>query len=223
MDDVKESIPSTPDLERILLKPLTARSYCSTFSGNKKLALLHSWDEIVYRDIGRVLEYKRFKRQWTLNVSNQSRLMEHISIYKQRARSSSMHRPYAVHYQMAPLSSTKEVAVDSQSLYHHQPPPRGDAHWNSYGASMYSMAQKHRAHSVQQQFEKRRAYKVGADSLSPTVSGSNRSRSAEWDRPEVADRVLLSEDSQHSAGNMSFLSVTNEICSSVSVSSADRL
>jgi len=215
MDDSKEDIPSTPDLERLLLKPLTARSSRSAFSGNKKLALLHSWDEIVYRDIGRVLEYKRFKRQWTLNVSNQSRLMEHISIYKQHVGSSSRRRPYAVHYQMAPLSSTKEV----QALYHHQP----DTAWNWNGTAMPSMAHKHRAHSVQPQSEKRRAYKVGADPLSPTVSGSNRSRLSEWDRPEVADRVLLSEDSQHSAGNMSFLSATNDISSSVSVSSADRL
>merc|ERR1719400_1267255 len=90
MEDSKESSPSDtlpePDLEGILMKPISERKTRDVH----KLALLHSWDEIVYRDCGSTLEYAQFKQLWRHNEKHRARLMENISVYKRQVRSSPM-------------------------------------------------------------------------------------------------------------------------------------
>jgi len=240
MDDIKEEEsspgPLTGDLENILLKPLTDRVSRDAFCGNKKLALLHSWDEIVYRDIGRVFEYKQFKEQWRRNLSHQSRLMENISIYKQHARNPSnftismpsssrmsRHHPFPPHHQMSSFYTNTHSGYGWYGM-------NGVNGGNgvSHGHSMTP----HYPQSVPPPVQKRKEYKhtVTLDgghglNIGSTPNTLNRSKLNEWtsNGNEVAERLPLSEKSQHSAGNMSFLSATNEISSSVSVSSGDRL
>ena len=65
------------DFERILLKPLDYK-FKYTFRGWKSLALLHSWDDIVYKDADRVFEFKDFNKKYKYYQQNESKLMQRL-------------------------------------------------------------------------------------------------------------------------------------------------
>eukprot|EP01083_Nonionella_stella_P078659 215346_1 len=73
MDDIEVNI----DLESILLKPFEKNAR-HAFKGWKSLALQHSWDEIVYKDIKRVFKYKEFKSDYQFIVDNEGELIQEI-------------------------------------------------------------------------------------------------------------------------------------------------
>merc|ERR1719464_1049800 len=91
-----------PSLE-FLLKPLTASHVRRAFRGRKSLALLHSWDEIVYRNIKRVFKYKEFEKEWEHIASNEQRLMQRVSDRKKR------HKARALRQLKASSSSSKRT------------------------------------------------------------------------------------------------------------------
>lgn len=206
MDSKSACAPSAIDLETILLKPLTERTSRRAFRGKKKLALLHSWDEIVYRDIGRVLEYKQFKQTWRHNVAHQSRLMENISVYKEHLRSQSLRQyPLAFHqYHYHPThfwygssqqlgEATTHRQRDHHHHHHHHAPPQ----------------------TPQKQFKVRANDFAVVNVSAPNNIGA---RCLPPEPVELAERLPLDENSQRSEGNMSYLSAANDISSSVSIS-----
>lgn len=88
-----------PSLE-FLLKPLTASHVRRAFRGRKSLALLHSWDEIVYRNIKRVFKYKEFEKEWAHIASNEQRLMQKVTERRKR------HKARALRHKAAASSSS---------------------------------------------------------------------------------------------------------------------
>merc|ERR1719445_736822 len=101
-----------PSLE-FLLKPLTASQVRRAFRGRKSLALLHSWDEIVYRNIKRVFKYKEFEKEWAHIASNEQRLMQRVIDRKKRQKARALR-----HAQQKASSSSKRTRSGSSSSKH---------------------------------------------------------------------------------------------------------
>jgi len=199
------------DLERILLKPLTASKVRHTFRGKKSLALLHSWDEIVYRDIGRVFEYKQFEKEWQHITHNETELMRSAT-----ALSLSHSRQHHAHAH-AHAHAHSHVHAHQQLYYHHPAP----AH--------YPMSrrgnQPHGYHGYEQQgyqqgYQQGQSVYYNSNGCGPPVSGSYSARPQPPPPPahrytngksvdagvfEASDLGLTqAQPPQHSQGNMSY-------------------
>jgi len=103
-----------PSLE-FLLKPLTSSHVRRAFRGRKSLApYLHSWDEIVYRNIKRVFKYKEFEKEWAHIASNEQRLMQRVIDRKKRQKARALRHAQ----QKASSSSSKRTRSGSSSSKH---------------------------------------------------------------------------------------------------------
>merc|ERR1719464_859920 len=98
-----------PSLE-FLLKPLTASHVRRAFRGRKSLALLHSWDEIVYRNIKRVFKYKEFEKEWAHIASNEQRLMQRVSDRKKR------HKARALRHKASSTSRSRRSGSSKKAI-----------------------------------------------------------------------------------------------------------
>lgn len=83
--DTNTGMSGEPSLE-FLLKPLTASHVRRAFRGRKSLALMHSFDDIVYRNIKRVFKYKEFEKEWQHIASNEQRLMQRAATVIERRK-----------------------------------------------------------------------------------------------------------------------------------------
>jgi len=103
-----------PSLE-FLLKPLTSSHVRRAFRGRKSLApYLHSWDEIVYRNIKRVFKYKEFEKEWAHIASNEQRLMQRVIDRKKRQKAALRH----AQQKASSSSSSKRTRSGSSSSKH---------------------------------------------------------------------------------------------------------
>jgi len=99
-----------PSLE-FLLKPLTASHVRRAFRGRKSLALLHSWDEIVYRNIKRVFKYKEFEKEWAHIASNEERLMQRVTERKKRHKARALRHKASSSSSRSRRSSSSKKAI----------------------------------------------------------------------------------------------------------------
>merc|ERR1712087_479352 len=133
------------DLERILLKPLTASKVRHTFRGKKSLLVLEHTDEIVYRDIGRVFEYKQFEKEWQHITHNEQELMRSATALSHHHQHQRHHHRHHQHYHAPPMPMPMPVAMAAPMAYPMTHPRHGHGqHSVYYNGSAAAVSGSHR-------------------------------------------------------------------------------
>jgi len=215
-DTTMSDINDEPSLE-FLLKPLTASHARRCFRGRKSLMMLHSWDDIVYCDIGRVFEYKKFEKEWEHITHNETELM----------RSATAHR-----HQQQQQQHQQQQRYHQQRYYH--PPTSTPAHYpmshqRSQGYHCYGQ-QGQGQHSQSQSPQGAGAYYnsnsnsngCGPPPVSNSYSQSAKSEAAMFDHSNGQGLTQSQPPQlQHSQGNASYKSYNSSSMSqSLSTQSA---
>jgi len=114
----------THGLDSILLKPFEEQIK-STFNGRKSLALLHSWDEIVYKDINRIFAFQQFDKKYKFICQNEKTLFQKLKSIKSSSSllSSSKHKNRCSSINKLPSKSISKSTSATISITNPNPKP----------------------------------------------------------------------------------------------------
>merc|ERR1712013_781143 len=155
---------------------------------------LHSWDDIVYCDIGRVFEYKQFEKEWEHITHNETELMRSATAL--RNQHSHGHGQYT-HY------------PQQQRYYHPHPTPYPVSHPHARTQSYHGYAQMHGQHQHHGQQQQQPGVYYNSNGCGPpaTVSGSySQSQSLKSEAAMLEMGLSQAQPPQHSQGNASYKS-----------------